>query len=251
MREEYSKLNRMEMSIWQCCELLNEVVDDSDPDLDVLGMEPTFNLGVSVFPKETSSGFSGVEAVEDLHSVGCEVVQTFRNGIDDQDDTNLSKFDLNNFRPMSRDLFVGGEKEEQLNSLDDEQRPTRYATQPKEQFQIPTKISQRYPRHNASQRGGLIEFAWMSKLEKRTKVLEMAMGRIFSRLIPNDPLIPLLNRGEQSAKIATRNSLTLSNVVVSTKPKGSGKSNLEPSSSKHNEELMRKNEELEMQLKDI
>ncbi|GLT61534.1 hypothetical protein SLA2020_342340 [Shorea laevis] len=34
MREEYSKLNRMEMSIWQCCELLNEVVDDSDPDLD-------------------------------------------------------------------------------------------------------------------------------------------------------------------------------------------------------------------------
>ncbi|GLT98627.1 hypothetical protein SLE2022_161240 [Rubroshorea leprosula] len=34
MREEYSKLNRMEMSIWECCELLNEVVDDSDPDLD-------------------------------------------------------------------------------------------------------------------------------------------------------------------------------------------------------------------------
>ncbi|GKV11834.1 hypothetical protein SLEP1_g23053 [Rubroshorea leprosula] len=34
MREEYSKLNRMEMSVWECCELLNEVVDDSDPDLD-------------------------------------------------------------------------------------------------------------------------------------------------------------------------------------------------------------------------
>ncbi|TYH12673.1 hypothetical protein ES288_A06G085400v1 [Gossypium darwinii] len=34
MKEEYSKLNRMEMSIWECCELLNEVVDDSDPDLD-------------------------------------------------------------------------------------------------------------------------------------------------------------------------------------------------------------------------
>lgn len=33
MREEYSKLKRMEMSIWGC-ELLNEVVDDSDPDLD-------------------------------------------------------------------------------------------------------------------------------------------------------------------------------------------------------------------------
>ncbi|KAG2718281.1 hypothetical protein I3843_03G206400 [Carya illinoinensis] len=34
MREEYGKLNRVEMSIWECCELLNEVVDDSDPDLD-------------------------------------------------------------------------------------------------------------------------------------------------------------------------------------------------------------------------
>ncbi|CAI9114248.1 OLC1v1014924C1 [Oldenlandia corymbosa var. corymbosa] len=34
MREEYAKLNRAEMSIWECCELLNEVVDESDPDLD-------------------------------------------------------------------------------------------------------------------------------------------------------------------------------------------------------------------------
>ncbi|KAK4754328.1 hypothetical protein SAY87_002432 [Trapa incisa] len=34
MREAYGKLNRMEMSIWECCELLNDVVDESDPDLD-------------------------------------------------------------------------------------------------------------------------------------------------------------------------------------------------------------------------
>ncbi|KAL2229046.1 UNVERIFIED_CONTAM: Inositol oxygenase 1 [Sesamum indicum] len=34
MREEYSKFNRTEMSIWECCELLNQVVDKSDPDLD-------------------------------------------------------------------------------------------------------------------------------------------------------------------------------------------------------------------------
>ncbi|KAJ8444064.1 hypothetical protein Cgig2_030921 [Carnegiea gigantea] len=34
MREEYGKLNRVEMSIWECCELLNNVVDESDPDLD-------------------------------------------------------------------------------------------------------------------------------------------------------------------------------------------------------------------------
>ncbi|KAK1265154.1 Inositol oxygenase 1 [Acorus gramineus] len=33
-KEEYGKLNRMEMSIWECCELLNEFVDESDPDLD-------------------------------------------------------------------------------------------------------------------------------------------------------------------------------------------------------------------------
>ncbi|KAG9456538.1 hypothetical protein H6P81_001046 [Aristolochia fimbriata] len=34
MREEYGKLNRVKMSIWECCELLNEFVDESDPDLD-------------------------------------------------------------------------------------------------------------------------------------------------------------------------------------------------------------------------
>ncbi|XP_022843858.1 inositol oxygenase 1-like [Olea europaea var. sylvestris] len=34
MREEYIKLDRVEMSIWECCELLNNVVDESDPDLD-------------------------------------------------------------------------------------------------------------------------------------------------------------------------------------------------------------------------
>uniref|UniRef100_A0A5B7C317 Inositol oxygenase n=1 Tax=Davidia involucrata TaxID=16924 RepID=A0A5B7C317_DAVIN len=34
MREEYGKFNKVEMSIWECCELLNHVVDESDPDLD-------------------------------------------------------------------------------------------------------------------------------------------------------------------------------------------------------------------------
>lgn len=34
MREEYGKLDKTEMSIWECCELLNDVVDESDPDLD-------------------------------------------------------------------------------------------------------------------------------------------------------------------------------------------------------------------------
>ncbi|GAA0141258.1 oxygenase [Lithospermum erythrorhizon] len=34
MREEYGKLDKVEMGIWECCELLNEVIDESDPDLD-------------------------------------------------------------------------------------------------------------------------------------------------------------------------------------------------------------------------
>ncbi|KAL7605336.1 hypothetical protein Lser_V15G17997 [Lactuca serriola] len=34
MRHEYEKLDKIELSIWECCELLNEIVDESDPDLD-------------------------------------------------------------------------------------------------------------------------------------------------------------------------------------------------------------------------
>ncbi|KAI8531019.1 hypothetical protein RHMOL_Rhmol11G0105200 [Rhododendron molle] len=33
-KEQYGKLNKAEMSIWECCELLNEFVDESNPDLD-------------------------------------------------------------------------------------------------------------------------------------------------------------------------------------------------------------------------
>ncbi|GKV28098.1 hypothetical protein SLEP1_g37189 [Rubroshorea leprosula] len=122
---------------------------------------------------------------------------------------------------------------------------------PEEQFQIPTEVRQRHPLHNTLRREGPMESARTSKLEERTRVLEMAMGRILSHLIPDDPLIPLLNRGDQLVEIATCNSSALSNVVVPTKPRGSGKSNLEPSSSKHNDELMRKDVDLERQLKDI
>ncbi|KAG7541417.1 Inositol oxygenase [Arabidopsis thaliana x Arabidopsis arenosa] len=34
MRADFGKLDKKVMSIWECCELLNEVVDESDPDLD-------------------------------------------------------------------------------------------------------------------------------------------------------------------------------------------------------------------------
>ncbi|GKV40818.1 hypothetical protein SLEP1_g48419 [Rubroshorea leprosula] len=98
----------------------------------------------------------------------------------------------------------------------------------------------------------LQESARTSELEERTRVLEITMGKILSRLNPDDPLILLLNMGEQpAAVVATCNSLALSNVVVPTIPKGSGKLNPEPNSSRHNEELLKKNADLERQLKDV
>ncbi|GKV12075.1 hypothetical protein SLEP1_g23275 [Rubroshorea leprosula] len=147
-----------------------------------------------------------------------------RNQIDEQEDTQLSEPSLNDFRPMPRNLFVGGAEQDQLSETDDDER-------------TPT---------------GSIEPAWTTELEERTRVLEMAMGKILARLIPDDPLIPLLNRDAQpAAVVATRNSPTLSNIVVPTKPRGSGRLNNEPSSSKHSEELIRKNADLERQLRDV
>ncbi|GKV19153.1 hypothetical protein SLEP1_g29446 [Rubroshorea leprosula] len=99
---------------------------------------------------------------------------------------------------------------------------------------------------------GQKEVLWTTELEERTRILEMAMGKILACLIPDDPLIPLLNRDAQpAAVVATRNSPTLSNIIVPTRPRGSGKLNIEPRSSKHNEELMRKNADLERQLRDV
>jgi len=39
MRAEYGRLDRTEMGIWECIELLNEFIDDSDPDLDMPQIE--------------------------------------------------------------------------------------------------------------------------------------------------------------------------------------------------------------------
>ncbi|GKV39829.1 hypothetical protein SLEP1_g47544 [Rubroshorea leprosula] len=138
-----------------------------------------------------------------------------RNEVDKQEDTQLSELGLNDFRPMPRNLFVGGAEQDHLSETDDDRTPT-------------------------------------AELEERTRVLEMAMGKILARLILDDPLIPLLNRDAQpAAVVATRNSPALSNIVVPTRPRGSGKLNIEPSSSKHSEELMRKNADLKRQLRDV
>ncbi|GKV05156.1 hypothetical protein SLEP1_g17198 [Rubroshorea leprosula] len=125
---------------------------------------------------------------------------------------------------MPRNLFVGGAKQDHLSEIDDDERTPTGSTEP----------------------------AWTTELEERTRVLEMAMGKILAPLIPNGPLIPLLNRDVQPATVvATRNSPALSNIVVLTKPRGSGRLNNEPSSSKHSEELMRKNADLERQPRDV
>ncbi|GKV26689.1 hypothetical protein SLEP1_g35945 [Rubroshorea leprosula] len=178
-----------------------------------------------------------------------------RNEMDEQKDTHVSEPGLNDFRPMPRNLFVRGAEQDHLSETDDDERtPTGYATQP-EQFQVPTGTRQRPSRPCNSQRERperSTELARTTELEERTRVLEMTMGKILARLIPDDPLIPLLNEDAQlAAVVATRNSPALSNIVVPTRPRGSGKLNLEPSSSKHNEELMRKNADLERQLRDV
>ncbi|GKV06922.1 hypothetical protein SLEP1_g18739 [Rubroshorea leprosula] len=153
---------------------------------------------------------------------------------------------------MSRNLFVGGAEQEQSNTSDDERTSIGYATQPEEQFRVPTGVSRRHSKQNVSRPERPMEAARTTELEERTRVLEMVMGKILSRLIPDDPLIPLLNRGEPPVTaVTTCHSPTLSNVVIPTKPRGSGRLNTEPSSSKHSDELMKKNVELEKQLKDL
>ncbi|KAL5697689.1 inositol oxygenase [Ranunculus cassubicifolius] len=54
-KEEYGKLQKAEMSIWECCELLNEFVDESDPDLDEPQIEHLLQTAEAIrrdYPKE-------------------------------------------------------------------------------------------------------------------------------------------------------------------------------------------------------
>ncbi|XP_004297627.1 PREDICTED: inositol oxygenase 1-like [Fragaria vesca subsp. vesca] len=68
MRKEYSKLNRVEMSIWECCELLNEVVDESDPDLDEPQIEHLLQTAEAIrkdYPNEDWLHLTGL-----IHDLG-------------------------------------------------------------------------------------------------------------------------------------------------------------------------------------
>ncbi|KAJ7954448.1 Inositol oxygenase [Quillaja saponaria] len=73
MREEYGKLNRVEMSIWECCELLNEFVDESDPDLDEPQIEHLLQTAEAIrkdYPNEDWLHLTGL-VHGDTYPVGC------------------------------------------------------------------------------------------------------------------------------------------------------------------------------------
>ncbi|XP_065631928.1 inositol oxygenase 1-like isoform X1 [Quercus suber] len=68
MREEYGKLSRVEMSIWECCELLNEFVDESDPDLDEPQIEHLLQTAEAIrkdYPNEDWLHLTGL-----IHDLG-------------------------------------------------------------------------------------------------------------------------------------------------------------------------------------
>ncbi|GFY97125.1 myo-inositol oxygenase 1 [Actinidia rufa] len=68
MREGYGKLDKVEMSIWECCELLNDVVDESDPDLDEPQIEHLLQTAEAIrrdYPNEDWLHLTGL-----IHDLG-------------------------------------------------------------------------------------------------------------------------------------------------------------------------------------
>ncbi|KAK1290832.1 Inositol oxygenase 1 [Acorus calamus] len=68
MRAEYGNLNRVEMSIWECCELLNEFRDESDPDLDEPQIEHLLQTAEAIrkdYPNEDWLHLTGL-----IHDLG-------------------------------------------------------------------------------------------------------------------------------------------------------------------------------------
>lgn len=80
MREEYGKLTRVEMSIWECCELLNEFVDESDPDLDEPQIEHLLQTAEAIrkdYPDEDWLHLTGL-----IHGMLSYRVQGLQNLVD-------------------------------------------------------------------------------------------------------------------------------------------------------------------------
>uniref|UniRef100_A0A3Q7IQI7 Inositol oxygenase n=1 Tax=Solanum lycopersicum TaxID=4081 RepID=A0A3Q7IQI7_SOLLC len=99
MREEYGKMNKVEMSIWECCELLNEVVDDSDPDLDEPQIEHLLQTAEAIrkdYPNEDWLHLTGlihglVEGPSETTS-DCLILQQLKGNPDNNNPTYNTKY---------------------------------------------------------------------------------------------------------------------------------------------------------------
>ncbi|KAG5537811.1 hypothetical protein RHGRI_025053 [Rhododendron griersonianum] len=82
MREEYGKVDKVEMSIWECCELLNEVVDESDPDLDEPQIEHLLQTAEAIrkdYPNEDWLHLTAlIHGVQASNSWNKNFIQLFR-----------------------------------------------------------------------------------------------------------------------------------------------------------------------------
>lgn len=80
-REAYKKLDRVEMSIWNCCELLNDVVDDSDPDLDEPQIEHLLQTAEAIrkdYPNEDWLHLTGlIHGIHNLQSPTFKLIKCF------------------------------------------------------------------------------------------------------------------------------------------------------------------------------
>nr|CAB3503385.1 unnamed protein product [Digitaria exilis] len=68
MRDEYGRLDKTEMSIWECIELLNGFIDDSDPDLDMPQIEHLLQTAEAIrkdYPDEDWLHLTGL-----IHDLG-------------------------------------------------------------------------------------------------------------------------------------------------------------------------------------
>ncbi|KAF7023723.1 hypothetical protein CFC21_036183 [Triticum aestivum] len=68
MRDAYGRLDKTEMSIWECIELLNEFIDDSDPDLDMPQIEHLLQTAEAIrkdYPDEDWLHLTGL-----IHDLG-------------------------------------------------------------------------------------------------------------------------------------------------------------------------------------
>ncbi|MFP6581736.1 MAG: inositol oxygenase family protein [Candidatus Hydrogenedentota bacterium] len=70
-RDEYAPLNRKEMGLWEACEYLNELVDDSDPDTDVSQIEHLLQTAEAIRADGHPRWFILTGLIHDLGKILC------------------------------------------------------------------------------------------------------------------------------------------------------------------------------------